>query len=65
LTSQQREMILLAAQGFSNRHIAARLFLLPRTISSHLYRSCPKLGVAARRQLADVMGIGVPKESDG
>ena len=50
LTPQQRQ-IRLAATGLSNREIAQRLFLSPRTVSSHLYRSFPKLGVAGRHQL--------------
>ncbi|MGW9425550.1 LuxR C-terminal-related transcriptional regulator, partial [Streptomyces koyangensis] len=32
-----------------------RLFLSPRTVGSHLYRSFPKLGVTARSQLRDVL----------
>jgi DNA-binding CsgD family transcriptional regulator len=51
LTPQQRQIIRLAAAGLSNREIAQRLFLSPRTVSSHLYRSFPKLGVAGRNQL--------------
>ncbi len=51
LTPQQRQIIRLAAAGLSNREIAQRLFLSPRTVSSHLYRSFPKLGVAGRHQL--------------
>jgi DNA-binding CsgD family transcriptional regulator/tetratricopeptide (TPR) repeat protein len=51
LTPQQREIIELAAHGLSNREIAQRLQLSPRTIASHLHRSFPKLGVAGRRQL--------------
>jgi DNA-binding NarL/FixJ family response regulator len=51
LTPQQRRIVQLAAQGLSNREIAQRLVLSPRTIASHLYRCFPKLGVAERRQL--------------
>ena len=51
LTPQQREIIELAAQGLSNREIAQRLVLSPRTVASHLHRSFPKLGVSGRRQL--------------
>ena len=45
----------MASDGLSNRQIGDRLFLSPRTVSSHLYRSYPKLGVAGRRQLRDVI----------
>jgi DNA-binding CsgD family transcriptional regulator len=55
LTAQQRQIVRLAAKGHSNRDIADRLFLSPRTVSSHLYRSFPKLGVAGRNQLRDVI----------
>jgi DNA-binding CsgD family transcriptional regulator len=55
LTPQQRQIVLLASRGLTNREIADRVFLSPRTVSSHLYRSFPKLGVAARRQLGDVV----------
>jgi len=51
LTPQQRQIIRLAAGGLSNREIAQRLYLSPRTVASHLYRSFPKLGVAGRHQL--------------
>jgi DNA-binding CsgD family transcriptional regulator len=51
LTPQQREIIRLAGAGLTNREIADRLFLSPRTVSSHLYRSYPKLGVSGRHQL--------------
>jgi len=55
LTPQQREIIRLASDGLTNREIADRLFLSPRTVSSHLYRSYPKLGVAGRHQLRMVI----------
>jgi DNA-binding NarL/FixJ family response regulator len=55
LTSQQREIIVLASRGLTNREIADRLFLSPRTVASHLYRSYPKLGIAGRHQLHDLI----------
>ncbi|MFD9957726.1 LuxR C-terminal-related transcriptional regulator [Amycolatopsis sp. NPDC059020] len=55
LTPQQQHIIRLAAQGLSNREIGERLFLSPRTVGSHLYRSFPKLGVTARSQLRDLI----------
>ena len=55
LTPQQRQIVRLASHGLTNREIGDRLFLSPRTVSSHLYRSFPKLGVADRHQLRDVI----------
>ena len=46
LTPQQRQIVRLASDGLTNREIGDRLFLSPRTVSSHLYRSYPKLGVS-------------------
>ena len=55
LTPQQRQIVRLAGDGLTNREIGDRLFLSPRTVSSHLYRSYPKLGVTGRHQLRDVV----------
>jgi len=55
LTPQQRQIVLLASHGLTNREIGDRLFLSPRTVSSHLYRSYPKLGIADRHQLRDLI----------
>jgi DNA-binding CsgD family transcriptional regulator len=55
LTPQQQQIVRLASDGLTNREIGDRLFLSPRTVSSHLYRSYPKLGVADRHQLRDVI----------
>jgi DNA-binding CsgD family transcriptional regulator len=55
LTPQQRQIVSMASRGLTNREIADRLFLSPHTVSSHLYRSFPKLGISARHQLRDVV----------
>ncbi|MGX1915917.1 helix-turn-helix transcriptional regulator [Streptomyces phaeochromogenes] len=55
LSPQQQQIIHLAARGLTNREIGERLFLSPRTVSSHLYRSFPKLGITARSQLRDLI----------
>ena len=61
LTPQQRQIVRLASDGLTDREIGDRLFLSPRTVSSHLYRSYPKLGVASRHQLRDVIArAGTP-----
>jgi DNA-binding NarL/FixJ family response regulator len=53
LTAQELQIAQLAASGLSNRQIAERLFLSPRTIGGHLYRIFPKLEITARAQLRD------------
>lgn len=52
LSPQERQIVRLAATGMTNREIGAQLFLSPKTISYHLYRAFPKLGVSSRAQLA-------------
>jgi DNA-binding CsgD family transcriptional regulator/tetratricopeptide (TPR) repeat protein len=55
LTPQEREIALLAATGLTNGEIAARLYMSPRTVSSHLYRIFPKLGIKSRAALRDAL----------
>ncbi|MFD7662588.1 AAA family ATPase [Streptomyces sp. NPDC059788] len=55
LTPQQQQIVRLAARGLTNRDIGEKLFLSPRTVGSHLYRSFPKLGITARSQLRDLV----------
>jgi DNA-binding CsgD family transcriptional regulator len=52
LTPQELQITQLAAQGLSNRDIAAQLILSPRTVAYHLYKAYPKLGVTSRGELA-------------
>ena len=54
LTPQESQIVRLAAQGLSNKDIAAQLFLSARTVGHHLYKAYPKLGVASRSELADL-----------
>jgi DNA-binding CsgD family transcriptional regulator/tetratricopeptide (TPR) repeat protein len=55
LTPQELQIVRLAAQGLSNKDIAAQLFLSARTVGHHLYKAYPKLGVASRGELADLV----------
>ncbi|MCG5220349.1 helix-turn-helix transcriptional regulator [Streptosporangium sp. KLBMP 9127] len=52
LTPQELQVVRLAATGATNKEIAARLFLSPKTVGHHLYRAFPKLGVSTRTELA-------------
>ena len=53
LTPQERETVLLASKGLTNREIGEMMFISARTVGSHLYRLFPKLGVSSRQQLRD------------
>jgi DNA-binding CsgD family transcriptional regulator len=55
LTPQELQVAQMAAEGLSNREIGQKLYLSHRTISSHLYRIFPKLGISARSELAAVL----------
>ena len=63
LTPQQRQIALLAAAGHTNKEIAARLFLSPRTVSTHLYQVFPKLGITSRAALRDALADTPPESS--
>ena len=56
LSAQELQIATLAAEGLSNREIGERLYLSPRTVSSHLYRVFPKLDITSRSQLAARFG---------
>ncbi|MFB4320208.1 LuxR C-terminal-related transcriptional regulator [Actinomadura sp. 21ATH] len=56
LTPQELRIARLVADGASNRDVAARLFLSPRTVEYHLYKIYPKLGVSSRTELARLVG---------
>ncbi|MFI6479969.1 AAA family ATPase [Nonomuraea sp. NPDC050663] len=55
LTAQQLEVARLAASGLSNKEIGERLFLSARTVSAHLYRIFPRLGITSRAALRDAL----------
>ncbi|MFI6603582.1 LuxR C-terminal-related transcriptional regulator [Nonomuraea sp. NPDC050536] len=56
LTWQERRIAELAASGLTNKEIGERTHLSPRTVSSHLYRVFPKLGITSRAALRDALG---------
>jgi len=58
LTAQELQIAQLAAEGLSNRDIGQRLYLSHRTVSTHLYRLFPKLGITSRGELSSVLAHG-------
>jgi DNA-binding CsgD family transcriptional regulator len=56
LTAREKEIADLVAEGRTNREIAERLVLSPRTIDAHLRTIYAKLGVRSRVELAREVG---------
>jgi predicted ATPase/class 3 adenylate cyclase/DNA-binding CsgD family transcriptional regulator len=52
LTPTELDVVRLVAEGLANSDIAARLFVSPRTVQSHLTHAYGKLGLTSRVQLA-------------
>jgi DNA-binding NarL/FixJ family response regulator len=53
LSSREREVALLAAEGKTNQEIAAELFLSRRTVESHVFSALRKLGLLSRKELRE------------
>jgi DNA-binding NarL/FixJ family response regulator len=54
LTTREREVLRLVAEGHSNTRIAERLYISPKTASVHVSRIIAKLGVGNRVEAAAV-----------
>jgi predicted ATPase/DNA-binding CsgD family transcriptional regulator len=51
VTSREMDVFLLVARGFSNGEIAARLFISPKTVETHVASLVAKTGQSGRRGL--------------
>ena len=65
LSDRERDVLALAAEGFSNSAIAERLFITPRTVEAHLTSIFAKLNITAeahgnRRVLATLTFLRSP-----
>ena len=54
LTDRERDVLVLVAEGLTNRQIGERLFISQKTASVHVSRILSKLGVANRAEAAGV-----------
>jgi two-component system, NarL family, nitrate/nitrite response regulator NarL len=52
LSTREREIIVLIAQGYKNKEIAEKMFITEQTVKNHLHNVFDKLGVSDRLELA-------------
>lgn len=55
LTRREREIARMAAQGLTDKEIAASLVVSVRTVESHLTAAYRKLDIRSRRELSDLL----------
>jgi DNA-binding CsgD family transcriptional regulator len=63
LTAHELQIARLVAYGMTNREVAAKLFLSPKTIEYHLSQIYRKLDLRSRTQLASLMAQEMPETS--
>jgi DNA-binding CsgD family transcriptional regulator len=61
LTAHELQISRLVAYGMTNREVAAKLFLSPKTIEYHLSQIYRKLDLRSRTQLASLMASEMPE----
>ena len=64
LTRREREVVVLATEGFTAREIGALLFIGERTVETHLANAYGKLGVRSRLELARLVVVAAEQPSD-
>jgi DNA-binding NarL/FixJ family response regulator len=52
LSSREREIVALVAQGYKNKEMAEKMFISEQTVKNHLHNIFDKLGVSDRLELA-------------
>lgn len=52
LSLRELEIVCLVAQGLTDKEVAARLFISPRTVDGHMRRMFAKLDVPSRTAMA-------------
>ena len=57
LTPAERDVVDLAVSGLTTPQIAARLFISPNTVKTHLSQVYAKLDISSRAQLAALHAV--------
>ncbi len=55
LTTRQRQVAALTCLDYTNRQIAARLFISPETVKSHIRNALPKLDLHSKAELRQAL----------
>ncbi|MFQ5879310.1 MAG: response regulator [Dehalococcoidia bacterium] len=64
LSEREKEVLLLIAQGYTNKEIAAKLFVSPFTARNHVIRILDKLGLSHRSEAAaQAVRLGLLREN--
>jgi DNA-binding NarL/FixJ family response regulator len=63
LTAREREVLELLSEGMSNREIAGKLFIAPKTASVHVSNILAKLGASSRTEAAAIAHRQGPAEA--
>ena len=63
LTPQERQVLVLLAEGLTNRQIAARLYLAEKTIKNYVTSVLSKMGMARRTEAAVYAARHLPPEA--
>jgi DNA-binding CsgD family transcriptional regulator len=58
LTSSERRVARMAAEGMSNKEVAQALFITVRTVEAHLHHAYQKLEISSRAELAAALAAG-------
>ncbi len=66
LSEREKEILLLVAQGCTNKEIAAKLFVSPYTARNHVTRILDKMGLSRRSEAAaEAVRLGLLRDKQG
>jgi DNA-binding CsgD family transcriptional regulator len=60
MSEREQQVADLVARGLSNAEVAARLFISPRTVTTHLERIYRRLGISSRAELSRYVAADAP-----
>jgi two-component system response regulator NreC len=55
LSDREQEVLIMVAEGFSNKEIGQKLFINDKTVATHRLRGMEKLGYISKSELVDIV----------